>query len=79
MYHANLRIIFWNMSIFASMIGIFDSGSGGLSVLREIIKILPKEKFVFFADNAFCPYGEKTPEFIRERGRAITLSRKVPT
>ncbi|MBQ3977977.1 MAG: glutamate racemase [Bacteroidales bacterium] len=60
------------MSIFASMIGIFDSGSGGLSVLREIIKILPKEKYVFFADNAFCPYGEKTPEFIRKRGRAIT-------
>ena len=60
------------MSIFASMIGIFDSGSGGLSVLREILKILPKEKYVFFADNAFCPYGEKTPEFIRKRGRAIT-------
>ena len=54
------------------MIGIFDSGSGGLSVLREIIKILPEEKYAYYADNAFCPYGEKTPEFIRERGRAIT-------
>lgn len=54
------------------MIGIFDSGSGGLSVLREALKILPREKYVYFADNAFCPYGEKTPEFIRERGRAIT-------
>ena len=43
------------------MIGIFDSGSGGLSVLREIIKILPREKYIYFADNAFCPYGEKTP------------------
>ena len=60
------------MSIFAQMIGIFDSGSGGLSVLREIIKILPEEKYAYYADNAFCPYGEKTPEFIRERGRAIT-------
>jgi glutamate racemase len=60
------------MSIFAYMIGIFDSGSGGLSVFREIIKILPKEKYVYYADNAFCPYGEKTPKFIRERGRAIT-------
>ncbi|MBQ6254188.1 MAG: glutamate racemase [Bacteroidales bacterium] len=54
------------------MIGIFDSGSGGLSVLREALKILPREKYVYFADNAFCPYGEKTPGFIRERGRAVT-------
>ncbi len=54
------------------MIGIFDSGSGGLSVLREIIKFLPLEKFVYFADNAYCPYGEKTPAFIKKRGRRIT-------
>ena len=54
------------------MIGIFDSGSGGLSVLREILKILPEEKYFYYADNAYCPYGEKTPEFIRSRGRAIT-------
>lgn len=54
------------------MIGIYDSGSGGLSVLREILKILPGEKYVYYADNAFCPYGEKTPEFIRQRGRIIT-------
>ena len=54
------------------MIGIFDSGSGGLSVLREILKILPKERFLYYADTAFCPYGEKTPEFIQARGRAIT-------
>lgn len=54
------------------MIGIFDSGSGGLSVLREIIKILPRERYVYYADNAFCPYGGKTQGFILERGRAIT-------
>lgn len=54
------------------MIGIFDSGSGGLSVLGEIIKVLPGESYVYFADNAYCPYGEKTPEFIRDRGREIT-------
>lgn len=54
------------------MIGIFDSGSGGLSVLREIIRLLPEESYVYFADNAYCPYGEKTPEFIQERGRKIT-------
>ncbi len=54
------------------MIGIFDSGSGGLSVLREILRVLPGERFVYYADNANCPYGEKTPEFIQSRGRAIT-------
>lgn len=54
------------------MIGIFDSGSGGLSVLREILRVLPREKYVYYADNANCPYGEKTPEFIRARARTIT-------
>ena len=54
------------------MIGIFDSGSGGLSVAREIVKILPREKYVFFADNAHCPYGEKSKEYIEDRARAIT-------
>lgn len=54
------------------MIGIFDSGSGGLSVLREILRLLPKERYLYFADNAFCPYGEKTPGFIKNRGRAVT-------
>ena len=54
------------------MIGIFDSGSGGLSVLREILRLLPREKFVYYADNANCPYGEKTPEFIQNRCRKIT-------
>ena len=53
-------------------IGIFDSGSGGLSVYREIVKLLPKERYVYFADNAHCPYGEKTAAYIRDRGRAIT-------
>ena len=54
------------------MIGIFDSGAGGLSVLREILKAMPRGEYVYFSDNAFCPYGEKTPEFIQDRARAIT-------
>ena len=54
------------------MIGIFDSGSGGLSVLWEIRKLLPEQAYSYYADNAFCPYGEKTPAFIRERARHIT-------
>ena len=54
------------------MIGLFDSGDGGLSVLREVHKLLPDEKYVFYGDNANCPYGEKTPEFIQDRARKIT-------
>lgn len=53
-------------------IGIMDSGVGGLSVFREIRKLLPDEHYVYYSDNANCPYGEKDPEFIRERCREIT-------
>jgi len=53
-------------------IGIFDSGVGGLSVLREIRKILPGEDCIYYADTANCPYGEKTREFIISRSEAIT-------
>lgn len=54
------------------MIGIFDSGVGGLSVFREIRKVLPGEKYVYFSDNAHCPYGEKSREYIIGRARRIT-------
>jgi len=53
-------------------IGIFDSGSGGLSVYREIVKLLPEERYIYFSDNAHCPYGEKTAEYIQDRARSIT-------
>ena len=53
-------------------IGVFDSGSGGLSVYRELVKILPKEQYVYYADNAHCPYGEKTAAYIQDRAREIT-------
>ena len=54
------------------MIGIFDSGVGGLSVFREIKKLLPEEKYIYFSDNAHCPYGEKSKEYIIDRARQIT-------
>lgn len=54
------------------MIGIFDSGTGGMSVYREIVKVLPDEKYVYYADNAHCPYGEKTVSYIQDRARHIT-------
>ena len=53
-------------------IGIFDSGSGGLSVYREIVKVLPQERYVYFADNGHCPYGGKTAAYIQDRARAVT-------
>ena len=53
-------------------IGIFDSGAGGLSVYRELVKVLPRERYLYFSDNAHCPYGEKTAQYIQERGRTIT-------
>ena len=53
-------------------IGIFDSGSGGLSVYRELKKLLPQERYLYFSDNAHCPYGEKTAEYIQDRARKIT-------
>ena len=54
------------------MIGIFDSGAGGLSVYREIVKVLPEEKYVYYSDNAHCPYGEKSREYVIDRARKIT-------
>lgn len=54
-----------------AVIGIMDSGSGGLSVLREILRVLPDEKYIYFSDNAFCPYGEKSAEFISGRCHEI--------
>lgn len=53
-------------------IGIFDSGAGGLSVFREIFRILPGENYIYWSDNAFCPYGDKPREFIVDRARTIT-------
>ncbi len=53
-------------------IGIFDSGLGGLSVLRACAAVLPDEKYIYFADSAHCPYGEKSAGYIRERGSEIT-------
>lgn len=41
-------------------IGIFDSGVGGLSVFKEVVRLLPNENIIYFADNANCPYGKKT-------------------
>ena len=47
-------------------IGIFDSGVGGISVLKVLQKELPHENFIFFGDQSNAPYGEKSEEELRE-------------
>jgi glutamate racemase len=53
-------------------IGMFDSGMGGLSVLREVRAALPAEEVLYYADSAYCPYGERTPAEIIARSALIT-------
>ena len=49
-----------------SKIGVFDSGLGGLSVLKELRKLLPNEDYIYYADSINVPYGEKTDEELLE-------------
>lgn len=49
-------------------VGLFDSGVGGLSVLREIHAVLPAESVLYVADSGNAPWGDKSPDFVRERG-----------
>jgi glutamate racemase len=53
-------------------IGIFDSGVGGLSVMRSIHELLPYENLVYVADSAHVPYGNKSPEYIQQRSLTLT-------
>lgn len=46
-------------------IAVFDSGLGGLSVLKELIKILPEENFIYFGDTANAPYGVRSADEVR--------------
>src|SRR5690606_18971645 len=50
---------------------VFDSGIGGLSVLQALRHELPLEQFVYVADSAHAPYGEKGDDFVRARTHAI--------
>ena len=53
-------------------IGVFDSGVGGLSVLREIRRELPHERLLYVADSGYAPYGDRPPEFIQARSIAVS-------
>lgn len=52
-------------------IGVFDSGVGGLSVLRHIRAELPAEDLIYIADSGHAPYGERSQTWIRERSLAL--------
>ena len=54
------------------MIGVYDSGEGGKSVLQELVKLMPWEDFIYYGDKAYCPYGPKEPAFIITRACAVT-------
>ncbi len=51
-------------------IGVFDSGVGGISVLRELVALMPQENYIYYGDSAHAPYGTKTLEEVR----ALTLA-----
>ncbi len=53
-------------------IGVFDSGMGGLSVLRSLRDALPHEDFIYIADSGHAPYGERPDSYVVARARAIT-------
>jgi len=52
-------------------IGVFDSGVGGLSVLRALLAEIPEAGFVYVADSAYAPYGERSAQAVIERARRI--------
>lgn len=52
-------------------IGVFDSGIGGLSILRALRAELPHEDFVYFADTGHAPYGERGDGYVAQRSHAI--------
>lgn len=60
------------MSGSASPIGVFDSGIGGLTVVRELLRQLPNERIVYFGDTARVPYGPKSPDTVRRYSREIS-------
>ena len=57
------------------MIGIFDSGLGGLSVLAAVSRALPRDDLVYIADTAHVPYGNRDDKFIR--GRVLAIGRHL--
>ena len=58
------------MACKADYIAVIDSGVGGISVLRELVRLMPNEKFLYFGDSANAPYGTKTAEEVQRMTQA---------
>ena len=54
------------MACKSDYIAVFDSGVGGISVLKELVKLMPGENYLYFGDSANAPYGKKTTEEVRQ-------------
>ena len=54
-----------------ALIGVFDSGVGGLSILDEALRQLPQHNYIYLADSANAPYGERSSEWIAARSLAL--------
>ena len=54
------------------MIGLYDSGVGGLSVWKEVYRLMPEQDYVYVADTAYCPYGDKPVGIIRDRAVRVS-------
>lgn len=52
-------------------IGVFDSGVGGISVLAELVKLMPNERFIYYGDSANAPYGTKSLDEVKELATSI--------
>ena len=64
------------MNQLSDPIAVFDSGMGGISVLREMTKLMPNEDFIYYGDSKHAPYGTKTLEEVRTLTIEHTLSKK---
>ncbi len=63
-------------------VGVFDSGIGGLSILKEIQQLLPQESLIYLADNLYAPYGLLSEQKVRDRSCAIMdflISKQIKT
>lgn len=56
----------------AACVGVFDSGVGGLSVLRALHRHLPRSRLLYVADSGYAPYGERDELYVIERSRVLT-------
>lgn len=68
-----------NMNAKSLPIGVFDSGLGGISVLRELVRVMPNEDFVFFGDSKNAPYGTRPTAEVKQLSYDVVAHlRQVP-